>query len=403
MRGRGSIWIVVVGLAGIPAGARAQSVPLPITGELQVNQAVTDDQDSPSVGMRDDGTHVVVWRSLGQDGDGTGIVSRKFPGDGSAPFNESVLNQATAGNQRTPSLGMNAAGDWLAVWVTTAAGQGLRGRTTSNGGTTLGAEFEVSQTTAPGVQIPSASRADDGSFVAAWEIVSSSCRRFDAAGGALTGDFDPAPSLGNSFRPALASSPAGDFVVALEAGDSDDVGIFLQRFDAGGDPVGDVIPVAATDVGHQFAPDVGEAADGSLVVVWTDGSLGARARCFTAAGVARGGEIAVDAGFLNGGVRVAVAPGGSFVVTFPNTDILAREYDRTCRPVGPVFTVNTTSAGFQGAPAVAAGSDRFVVAWHTENLDGDGLGIARRLFRLRSIFADDFERGDRSAWSATQP
>ena len=103
------------------------------------------------------------------------------------------------------------------------------------------------------------------------------------------------------------------------------------------------------------------------------------------------------------GPRVAVAPGGAFVVTYPSTGIKAVEFDRTCKAVGTPFAVNTTIGGLQDGPAIAAGTDRFVVAWHTANLDSDGLAVARRLYRFRSIFADDFEPGNTLAWSAAVP
>ena len=111
------LWAAAAGVELEPA--RAQGAPIALTAELQVNQFTTGTQSSPSVGMRDDGVHVVVWVSAGQDGDGDGIVQRKFASDGSEPFNESVLNQNTAGAQLLPEIGMNALGDWIAVWDST--------------------------------------------------------------------------------------------------------------------------------------------------------------------------------------------------------------------------------------------------------------------------------------------
>lgn len=78
----------VAGLWAAAAGvevesARAQGAPIALTAELQANQFTTGAQSSPSVGMRDDDVHVVVWVSAGQDGDDDGIVQRKFASDGS--------------------------------------------------------------------------------------------------------------------------------------------------------------------------------------------------------------------------------------------------------------------------------------------------------------------------------
>ncbi|MEO8197966.1 MAG: hypothetical protein ABI689_14715 [Thermoanaerobaculia bacterium] len=381
--------------------ALAQGQPRPITGELQVNQLVTGDQRAPEVAMSDDGTHRIVWQSDGQDGSGQAIVSRRFPGDGSEPFNESVLNQSTVGDQSNPGIGMNAGGDWIAVWKTSAAGAKIRGRASSNNGSTLGNEFAVSQA-ATATGLPAASRAIDDSFVAVWEDPGT-FRPFDAASQPITGDLDLAPALGNLFSPRVASTPVGGFVTVLYANDSDNFGVFARRFDSGGDPVGELIGLSESEESAQTDPAVDSAADGSFVAAWRDGVLGARVRCFTAAGVPRGGEIPLDPS--NSVPRVAVSPGGAFVVTLAPVlgEVLAFEFDRTCRPVGTSFQVNTTTNGSQNSVAAAAGSDRFVIVWQSANLDGNLLAVARRLYRFRSIFADDFESGDELAWSASVP
>ena len=100
---------------------------------------------------------------------------------------------------------------------------------------------------------------------------------------------------------------------------------------------------------------------------------------------------------------MAVAPGGGLVVAAFDGEVRAREYDRLGRPVSVLFQVNTTTSGLQSRPAVGTGDDRFLVAWQAQDLDGSGFGIARRLYRLRSVFADDFETGDADGWSAVAP
>lgn len=134
-RGRVLSTALAAVLAASAAAFPQSAVPLPVTGELQVNQAVAGNQEAPAAGMREDGVHVVVWQSAGQDASGSAIVVRHFPADGSQPANESVLNELTAGDQFAPAVSMNASGDWFAVWDTATAAQGLRGRATTGGGT----------------------------------------------------------------------------------------------------------------------------------------------------------------------------------------------------------------------------------------------------------------------------
>lgn len=390
----GGAWLL---LAALPGAVRGQGAPLPLTPELQVNQVTASAQESPDVAMRPDGTHVIVWTSDGQDGAGTGIVQRRFPGDGSAPFNESVLNQVTAGDQLGAQIGMNSSGDWLIVWES-IAGQGIRGRASSASGTSIGNEFQISEATSAGIERPTAGRADDGSFVAGWDAAGAFFRLFENAATPLTGDTEIEPTLAGNAFPAVASFPAGGFVAAFTANDADVNGIYLQRFDAAGLPEEEAIPAAEAETNNQILPGISVADDGSFVVVWTDSALGFRMRCFTATGEPRSGEISLRTTSV-GGASVAVAPHGAIVAAFRHGEIEAFEFDRTCRPVGGPFIINTTTSGLQASPEVGVGNDRFVVAWHAANLDADGLAVARRLYRLRSIFADDFASEDFTAWS----
>lgn len=393
--------ILAVAGAVTMGGAAAAQEPLPLTGELQVNSFTTGSQSAPKVAMADDGNHVVVWTSDLADGDGAGIRFRKFPGDGSAPFNESGTNQETTGDQIRPGLAMNPSRDFVVVWESEVANRGIRARRTGNSGTTFGSEFDASVTTFSSTQFPEVDRAPGGEFVVVWEGGGdTSFRLFDAGGDPATGDVEVAPGLGDSRGPAVCFLAGGDFVVVFHSSDAGDLDILAQPFDENGIAIGQPIPLETSAADQRFA-SVAALADGGFVVAWQDGALGAAVRRFDAAGSPLGDAQTAD---LPGSqVAVAASPDGPFVVVLRGTEIRAREFDRLGHPVGGAFTVNTTTAGLQSAPHVAAGSDRFVVAWETEGLDGDGFGIARRLFRFRSVFADDFETGDAGGWSAVTP
>lgn len=399
---RGVVSAVVLTL-GVGSGVAAGQ-PVPLTGELPVNQTVTGDQEFPEVGMRANGTHVVVWR--GDVAGGTSdLFLRRFPGDGTAPFNESTLNQNTAGNQFDPAIDMNSTGDWIAVWTTSQAGHGLRARATSSGGSILGSEFNFSEATSGSFNAPHVSRAEDGTSVAAWLSAGPKFRRFDAAGTAVTGELPAGVGLTNSLDPRAATVANGAFWIALVALDAHDFGVYRERYDALGTPVDTPELVAESEDNTQLAADIEAAADDGFVVSWADLTLGIRARCFAADGSPRSGEVAVAPDIFD--PRVAVAPDGAFVVVWRTaaSEIGAREYDRTCRPVGTAFTVNTVTAGTQVLADVASSNDRYVVVWQGPAAGGDtnGTGVARRLFLRRSIFADDLESADDSAWSAVSP
>ena len=55
-----------------------------VGSETRINQTVADTQDSPSVAMDASGNFVVAWRSNNQDGSGTGIYARRYNAAGTA-------------------------------------------------------------------------------------------------------------------------------------------------------------------------------------------------------------------------------------------------------------------------------------------------------------------------------
>jgi hypothetical protein len=78
-----------------------------------------------------------------------------------------------------------------------------------------------------------------------------------------------------------------------------------------------------------------------------------------------------------------------------------RRFDSAGDPVNSEFVVNSYTTGTQILPAIVSGrSGQFVIAWHSQDQDGDGNGIfARRYGDL--IFGDSFESGGFSAWSSS--
>jgi hypothetical protein len=145
----------------------------------------------------------------------------------------------------------------------------------------------------------------------------------------------------------------GDFVVAWRGygQDSSSVDVMARRFDAAGTAQGPEFRVNSFTTGPQSDPAVTMDADGDFVVVWggsaQDGSLyGVFAQRFDAGGVAR----------------------------------------------GPELRVNTFTAGNQSLPAIATDADGdFVVAWQSQNQDGDSWGVFAQRYDGVERVAGDFD------------
>jgi len=163
-------------------------------------------------------------------------------------------------------------------------------------------------------------------------------------------------------EPAVAADGAGGFVVVWSSWDQDGsgLGVFGQRFDSSGLPVGGEFQVNEATTGHQLSPAVAADGAGSFVVSWTsDGQ-----------------------------------DGSAF-------GVFARRFDPAGAPLGHEFQVNSYTPFDQRDSALAAVfGDEFVVAWASESQDGEGFGVFGRRGTF-ALFRDGFETADACAWSAT--
>jgi len=144
-------------------------------------------------------------------------------------------------------------------------------------------------------------------------------------------------------------------------------------------PVGEELQISLSG----GRPDVGQAADGTFVVVWTDYDLsyfGISGGRYDPSGQPVGGVFQVNS-YTTQNQRfptIAMQPGGDFVVVWESegssgTDccdpdapfsVQAQLFDAKGATIGLEFQVNSTTAGNQYQSSVAAdGSGNFVVAW----------------------------------------
>ncbi len=210
-------------------------------------------------------------------------------------------------------------------------------------------------------------------------------------------ELEPSP---DGLLPSVATTAAGDFVVAWrDNADGDLGGIMAARFDATGVPEGAAFRVNAYTTGCQGetpGPSVGSDALGNFVVVWAsmpcydrppqDGSgSGIYAQRYDASGAPRGLEFRVNSYTTGEQVWPAVASdaGGPFVVAWESLDqdgsgfgVFAQRYDASGTPRGGELQVNLYTPSNQFAPAAASDAGgNFVVAWESLNQDGDSYGV----------------------------
>jgi large repetitive protein len=401
---------------GVPGGSYTQDFSLRLLvaagDEFQVNSFTNNSQSLPSVAMDADGDYVVAWQSYGQDGSSLGIYAQRYDASGVPQGAEFQVNSFTSSIQGSPSVAMDANGDFVVAWQSLdqdGSNFGIYAQRYDATGVAQGAEFQVNSFTSSFQRSPSVAMDADGDFVVTWQSFGQDgsfdgiyAQRYDASGVAQGAEFQ-VNSFTNSSQnsPSVAMDADGDFVVTWQSNgqDGSGFGIYSQRYDASGVAQGAEFQVNSFTNSSQASPSVAMDADGDFLVAWQsdgqDGSLdGVYAQRYDASGVAQGAEFQVNS-FTNNSQRrpsVAMDVDGDFVVTWQSygqdgsfDGIYAQRYDAAGVAQGGEFQVNTFTNSTQGSPSVAMDANGdFVVAWESDGQDGSSYGI----YAQRYVFED---------------
>ena len=246
------------------------------TSEFRVNTTTTNTQQTTSeirgsqraVAVADDGSYVVVWSSLGQDGGGWGVYGQRFDSAGNTLGSEFPINQTTANDQHYATVAMNGRGDFVVAWTSVTQDGSLNGvyaRQFDAAGNPLGNEFLVNPTTTNDQDSPVVAMGADGRFLIVWEGQGGGDtdgifgRWYDAAGSPLSSEVRINTATGGTQgEPSVDMSPDGRAVIVWD----DASGVHAQRFDASRAPVGAPISVSSSPSAGEA--DVQMAADGSF-------------------------------------------------------------------------------------------------------------------------------------------
>lgn len=358
--------------------------------ETRVNTFTSGSQVLASVAADVDGDYVVTWASYVQDGDQGGIYAQRYDAAGDLSGPEFRVNTFTTNSEVDPAVAMDASGDFVVAWTSQGnqdgSGFGIFAQRYNAGGAPLGGEFPVNVVTFLNQWKPAVAMDAAGDFVIVWQSNLEDAngygvyaRRYNAAGVALSGDIRVNTfTTGDQTEPAVAMDALGGFVVTWTSAGQDGAGdgVFAQRFDSGGLPLGGEFRVNVTTAGTQDTPAVAMNAAGAFIVAWrADNGLGVGydvyARVYNPAGAALGGEVRANTFTTNNQAAPAVGmdANGEFVVVWQSTGqdgnsdgVYAQRFNPG--PSGPEFRVNTFTNSIERNPAVAmdAAGD-FIAAW----------------------------------------
>jgi hypothetical protein len=391
--------VLLVAVTCAPRAASPQGGE-PLGTEFRVNTYTTLNQVYPSVATDSAGNFVVVWHSQYQDGDGSfGIFGQRFSSSGMPLGSEFRVNTYTTNSQLYPSIASDPSGDFVVTWQSAAqdgSSFGIFGQRFANSGMPVGPEFRVNSFTSGYQQDPSVAM-EPGTFVVVWNDQSQDGsgagifgQRYAASGAPLGPEFRV-----NSHTTDLQADPsvvaaAGHFVVVWHSRNQDGStwGVFGQRYDITGTPLGDEFRVNTSTSDAQTFPTVASDAESNFVVTWASGGLyggnppsdvfGQR---YSTTGEPLGSEFRVNTYTTDRQFAAAIAsdPTGDFVIVWHSLEqdgsfggIFGQRYAGSGEPLGPEFRVNSHTPTSQYAPAVTADSSgNFVVIWQSA-FDQDG-------------------------------
>ncbi len=212
-------------------------------------------------------------------------------------------------------------------------------------------------------------------------------------GAPLGGEFQVNTYITDSqLTPSIAMDPAGNFIIvwSSEGQDGDGYGIYAQRFDNYGNPLGSEFQVNSYTTGDQGISTVEMDSAGNFVIAWhsegQDLSLkGIFARRYDNNGNPLGSEFQVNTYIINDQHQPSIAMNstGHFVIVWTSYGqdgdqggIYAQRFDNNGNPQGTEFRVNTYTTDRQGGPIIAMNSTgHFVIVWTSDDQDGDLLGV----------------------------
>jgi len=294
-------------------------------------------------------------------------------------------------------------------WNVTLGNFNIHGQRYDASGLAVGAEFVIFSSNDKGN--PSITALTDGGFIVSWaeDILLSPgyeiyAQRYDVSGATQGTKFQVNTHTTNDQdRPSITSLNDGGFVVVWTSDlqDGSSSGVYGQRYNAAGTPVGSEFQVNNYTTSQQTNPSITALDNGGFVVTWQsfqDGSgLGVYGQRYNADGTPAGSEFQINTQTLNDQKLPSITglSDGGFVVTWESSDadsfgIFGQRYDASGAVLGSEFQINTFTTSWQEKSSVIALSDGgFVVSWTSGSQDGMWNGIYAQRYDANGVAQGD--------------
>jgi large repetitive protein len=387
MRSKPWLWLTALALL-VAIAAPVLGEPRPVGTEFLVNANIESRQRNPVAAFNAAGTALVVWEN-----ERDGIRGRFYGRDG-APLTGELALVANQKLQGLPANGVEVvrtdpaaaflpSGEFLLAWTEERADvrvdifieqrhlidRDVYLQKFSAAGSPLGTPVRLNGTTAGNQNLPRILVRNGADAVVVWQSQKGGVangvfgRLVGASGSPNGGEF----KISQGANPAIAGKPNGTFLVAWEASDGSNLGVFARAFDRGARPAGDAFRVNTDVMGQQVRPAVtADRTTGGWLVVWQGQTGNWRHAAIFGQFVGAAGNLvgpqfrsSVGVGPTQVAPSVAASQGSNFLVAwvdykenFP-LGIFGVEIDRLGNRIGSEVKLNSQPINYQTRTAVA--------------------------------------------------
>jgi hypothetical protein len=396
-------------MALVPSAAWPQGNP--VGPEFRVNTYVTGNQGLASVAADGTGNFVVVWTGgSSEDGSSYGIFGQRYAASGAPQGPEFRVNTYTTNVQYRGVVAADSSGRFLVVWESATqdgSARGIFGQRYDSSGVLQGPEFPVNTYTTNDQFGPTVTAIPSGGFIVLWHSNGQDGSGFGVFGQRYAGSGAPLGpefrvntfTTANQFYPSVGADASGSFVVSWSSlgQDGSGYGIFGQRYDSSGSPLGGEFRINTYTTFSQSVSAVASDASGNFVIVWASSTQDGQAygifgQRYASSGSPLGPEFLVNSYTTNTQFIPAVSAdsAGNFAVVWQSTGqdgsidgVFGQRFASSGAPLGPEFRVNSYTTGQQVAPIIAADANGdFVVVWNSNAQDGQGSGVFAQRYNM---------------------